>query len=210
VSPRSTLLPPQPNVYPHPPIALLARFTTHSIPTSPARRLPRPGRGFHTPTNCPSHLIDLQLLSFHGLTNCFSRNPFIFRNICVAGGVAAGLSSILSSLRHVSALCGSALSFSFPFSFPLSRKKPADRHANSSSYGAPINTFRMNTCKSVSKQRTLTIFRMNTYAKRGRGVPSPKWRGASQPARDDDHSSAAAKRSPAGNFHKKPKEYTCI
>ena len=35
----------------------------------------------------------------------------------------------------------------------------------------PLSTFRMNTCKSVSKQRTLSPFRMNTYAKtRGRGV----------------------------------------
>ena len=35
---------------------------------------------------------------------------------------------------------------------------------------ALVTTFRMNTCKSVSKQRTLTTFRMNTYAKpRGRG-----------------------------------------
>src|ERR1700719_1569661 len=34
----------------------------------------------------------------------------------------------------------------------------------------PLSTFRMNTCKSVSKQRTLTPSRMNTYAKpRGRG-----------------------------------------
>jgi hypothetical protein len=33
------------------------------------------------------------------------------------------------------------------------------------------NSFRMNTCKSVSKQRTLTPFRMNTYEKyRGEGV----------------------------------------
>jgi len=32
-----------------------------------------------------------------------------------------------------------------------------------------LSTFRMNTCKSVSKQSTLTTFRMNTYAKRGGG-----------------------------------------
>jgi hypothetical protein len=37
---------------------------------------------------------------------------------------------------------------------------------------APLNTFRMNTCKSVSKQSTLTIFRMNTYAKTGGEGPS--------------------------------------
>jgi hypothetical protein len=36
---------------------------------------------------------------------------------------------------------------------------------------APLSTSRMNTCKSVSKQRTLSTFRMNTYAKTGgRGV----------------------------------------
>src|SRR6266478_54980 len=34
---------------------------------------------------------------------------------------------------------------------------------------ASLTTFRMNTCKSVSKQRTLTTFRMNTYKKQGEG-----------------------------------------
>src|ERR1700730_1397505 len=39
--------------------------------------------------------------------------------------------------------------------------------------GGQLSTFRMNTCKSVSKQRTLTLFRMNTYAKTGgRGTPA--------------------------------------
>ncbi len=36
---------------------------------------------------------------------------------------------------------------------------------------AGLTTFRINTCKSVSKQRTLTIFRMNTYEKQGEGYP---------------------------------------
>jgi hypothetical protein len=35
----------------------------------------------------------------------------------------------------------------------------------------PASTFRMNTCESVSKQRTLTTFRMNTYEKQGEGGP---------------------------------------
>src|SRR4051812_8780195 len=35
-----------------------------------------------------------------------------------------------------------------------------------------ISPFRMNTCKSVPKQRTLSICRMNTYAKTGGGVRS--------------------------------------
>src|SRR5258708_8592788 len=33
----------------------------------------------------------------------------------------------------------------------------------------PRNLFRINTCKSVSKQTTLTLFRMNTYEKQGGG-----------------------------------------
>src|SRR5712692_5811110 len=34
---------------------------------------------------------------------------------------------------------------------------------------ATLTTFRINTCKSVLKQRTLTPFRMNTYKKTGGG-----------------------------------------
>jgi len=36
---------------------------------------------------------------------------------------------------------------------------------------ATLSTFKMNTCKSVSKQRTLSSFRMNTYAKTRGGAP---------------------------------------
>ena len=35
-----------------------------------------------------------------------------------------------------------------------------------------LTPFRINTCKSVSKQRTLTPFRINTYEKRGEGGSS--------------------------------------
>jgi hypothetical protein len=34
---------------------------------------------------------------------------------------------------------------------------------------APLTPFRINTCKSVTKQKTLTIFGMNTYKKIGGG-----------------------------------------
>src|SRR6266404_3054081 len=34
---------------------------------------------------------------------------------------------------------------------------------------SPLTTFRINTCKSVSKQRTLTTFRINTCEKQGEG-----------------------------------------
>jgi hypothetical protein len=43
---------------------------------------------------------------------------------------------------------------------------------------ATLTTFRINTCKSVSKQRTLTPFRINTYKNRGRRVP-PHFRASS-------------------------------
>src|SRR6266481_6469588 len=36
---------------------------------------------------------------------------------------------------------------------------------------ATLTTFRINTCKSVSKQMTLTPFRINTYTKTGGGGP---------------------------------------
>jgi hypothetical protein len=38
--------------------------------------------------------------------------------------------------------------------------------------GLEFNPFRINTCKSVSKQMTLTLFRMNTYEKLGGGGPT--------------------------------------
>src|SRR5712664_932779 len=34
---------------------------------------------------------------------------------------------------------------------------------------SPLTTFRINTCKSVSKQTTITTFRINTYKKTGEG-----------------------------------------
>jgi hypothetical protein len=49
---------------------------------------------------------------------------------------------------------------------------PAD--AKIAQFLCSVSPFRMNTCKSVSKQRTLTAFRMNTCEKtRGRGYPGP-------------------------------------
>ena len=57
-------------------------------PDSPRSTLPGvtflPALSFHNVTNCSSHTIDFHHLYFHGLTNCFFRNPFIFTTICVA------------------------------------------------------------------------------------------------------------------------------
>jgi hypothetical protein len=63
-----------------------------------------------------------------------------------------------SSLRQLSALCASALSFAVAF---VRSSRRVSR--------PPLTTSRMNTCKSVSKQSTLTTFRINTYEKRGGG-----------------------------------------
>jgi hypothetical protein len=63
---------------------------------------------------------------------------------------------------------------SLPYSFYRNGGVPPLALSSSTAY--PLSTclpkpFRMNTCKSVSKQTTLTTFRMNTYEKhRGEGV----------------------------------------
>jgi hypothetical protein len=54
----------------------------------------------------------------------------------------------------------------FPFRPPTVHDPPLTTHS-------PLTTFRMNTCKSVSKQSTLTTFRMNTYVKQGEGGRGP-------------------------------------
>jgi hypothetical protein len=73
----------------------------------------------------------------------------------------------LSSPRNLCSLCVSALSFSFlsHSTFQRSNFPTCER----SSY----NPFRINTYKSVTKQTTLTLFRINTYEKhRGEGASS--------------------------------------
>jgi hypothetical protein len=43
-------------------------------------------------------------------------------------------------------------------------------------FPSPLKSFRINTCKSVTKQTTLTVSRINTYEKhRGEGVLLPFW-----------------------------------
>src|SRR5260370_10424345 len=45
--------------------------------------------------------------------------------------------------------------------------KKGAANAHFAQFWCNVSPFRMNTCKSVSKQRTLTPFRMNTYEKQG-------------------------------------------
>src|SRR6266849_8434232 len=66
----------------------------------------------------------------------------------------------------------------------LSTQIPSD----SRSLDSTLTTFRINTCKSVSKQTTLTTFRMNTYEKPGEGgTPANRWFRISGSARHMRH-----------------------
>ncbi len=61
----------------------------------------------------------------------------------------------------------------FPPTFPgeITCKRILGAKNSARAPASPLSTFRMNTCKSVSKQRTLSTCRMNTYAKTGGGGP---------------------------------------
>jgi hypothetical protein len=62
-----------------------------------------------------------------------------------------------------------------PFPPTFATKIVCKRIENAKNYARapaiPLSTFRINTCKSVSKQRTLSPSRMNTYKKQGEGAP---------------------------------------
>src|SRR5258708_38210987 len=55
---------------------------------------------------------------------------------------------------------------SCPLAEPSALSYLESTHAKDSKF-APLTPFRINTCRSTSKQRTLTPFRMNTYEKQG-------------------------------------------
>src|SRR5713226_9584914 len=91
----------------------------------------------------------------------------------------ASIASAISTFRALSKNCRVAsahLSKFFRY-----RSSDAKRHAN--------KPFRMNTCESVSKQRTLTTFRINTYEKQGgRGVSNGVQTGHIPDRLDREHS----------------------
>src|SRR5713101_8073835 len=75
----------------------------------------------------------------------------------------ASIDSAIGTFRTLSKICRAVtVSRSKFFRY---RSSVAKRHAS--------KPFRMNTCKSVSKQRTLTTFRINTYEKPGGGGSPP-------------------------------------
>jgi hypothetical protein len=73
-----------------------------------------------------------------------------------------------------------------PFPPTFARKIVCKRIENARNYARapaiPLSTFKINTSKSVSKQRTLTPSRMNTYKKQGEGGPPPRQLSWSAPA----------------------------
>jgi hypothetical protein len=70
-------------------------------------------------------------------------------------------------------LCFQQLAASFPktpgWGVPRFSLQPPTAHYPLLTTHSPLTTFRVNTCKTVSKEITLTTFRMNTYEKRGEG-----------------------------------------
>ena len=132
-----------------------------------------------------SRLILLQTLCRRQKTQLLRNqaNPHSFANI--PGGVALALEtwrkarslvmephelqSGSGALRH----CGNECTMSWASSTGLCCSSEATTHLDDRwtclKNGGLPSTFRINTCKSVSKQRTLTIFRINTYEIRGRG-----------------------------------------
>src|SRR6266403_4280856 len=127
----------------------------------------------------------LRVLSRTNLAHCShtsSRNPRLFN-----------LLQPLASPFATPGLCFQQLAASFPKtpgwgvhslcgnpclpSLPRASGTSQGSHlARVSKYAEPttVTTFKVNTCKSVSKQRTLTLSRINTYKKRGEGgTPIP-------------------------------------
>ena len=146
VSPLGTLLLPQPSVYSQP-----SAFPGQSRNVSPA--VSYSCRLF----NSLGGLFRARFLCFQQLADSLCKTPGVW-----------GISAIPQRTLRLSViifLCfcrprSPRWFVSLPIPFPLGS-------------GCPLSTFRINTCKSVSKQTTLTLFRISTYEKPGRGWPRP-------------------------------------
>src|SRR5260221_8455897 len=148
-----------------------------SSPTRPASFNPRPvnllqplGSLFPTPALC-----------FQQLAASFPKRPGVGVPLrdgrCTEAQKCPSVSPFLATLTH------SVSRKSFPcHSYANTRDRGVTPPPKSSSPRATrhsplaLTPFRINTCKSVSKQRTLTTFRMNTYGKHreGEGVVAAK------------------------------------
>src|ERR1700719_3052017 len=113
----------------------------------PLRKLSCPSRR-PDPNSRPVNLLQ-------PLVSLFPTPVLCFQQLAASFPKSPGVGVPLRNLRD---LCVSALSFVFALVCSCWRF-----------LCPPLTTFRMNTCKNVSKQSTLTTFRMNTYEKRGGG-----------------------------------------
>ena len=101
------------------------------------------------------------------------------RNLSYPSRRSAPNSSVISRLEPLyflfptPILCFQRLAASFPktpgWGVPRFLFQPPIAHCPLLITHSPLTTFRINTCKSVSKQRTLTCFRINTYEKHKEG-----------------------------------------
>src|SRR5712664_273028 len=118
----------------------------------------------------------------------FSSPAFCFQQLAASFSKTPGVGVPLRDGRCTEAQkCPSVSPLPATLTHSLSRKSfPCHSYANTRDRGVtappksssplatrhsplPLTPFRINTCKSVSKQRTLTTFRMNTYEKQGEG-----------------------------------------
>ena len=153
MSPFRPSFPPQPRVFSQPPLALQPNFYA-SCATSFLSMICRLLVSLR-------FLFRARFLCFHQLAASFCKIPGVWYPgwFCgMPGGVGylGGTSAPSAPRRYPLPLFFSPRCATLPTEHtPRFSRRPL----------RPLSTFRINTCKSVSKQTTLTPFRMNTYEK---------------------------------------------
>src|SRR5258708_15652530 len=186
VSPFRPSFPPQPSVFSRPPLVLQPNFCA-------------PGASSFLSMIC--RLLGSLCSLFRARFLCFHQLAASFRKIPGGVGYLGETSPPSASRRYPLPLLLSpgGTTLRGECAHPFSRRS---RRA--------LSTFRMNTCKSVSKQKTLTPFRINTCEKpRGRGAsplryPSSSRVRISPPNQLKPLLSPAARRSTASNHQSAP------
>jgi hypothetical protein len=168
VSPSRPSFPPQLHVYQRAFSTIHPLFsTTCRLPAGLSVRLFRRNtRGWVLQGLCGSVSLwrsNFFALCFHILTNCSPRDSLVLITIPFARGCGVRVASSRHSFTQ-SVVCEGP--------FPL---HGVASHFQLSTFDCEpqfppsLTTFRINTCKCVTKQMTLSIFRINTYAKSGEG-----------------------------------------
>jgi len=129
---------------------------------------PNPRRFNHLQPLCP--LFPTPILCFQQLAASFPKTPGV--GVCTHASL---LESATCRLFSASAQRPLRLPVrQSGLSVMLGQRICLAKARSNTETTAALTTFRINTCKSVSKQSTLTTFRMNTYRKRGEGgTPIP-------------------------------------